>query len=60
MIVEATQRAAAVTCDRCRRANVPGWSATLHETDRGQHVYSIHLNLILSLCYDCTPKEAAP
>ena len=49
-----------VTCDRCRRADVPGWSATLHESDHGQSVYSIKLNLRLSLCYACTPKESTP
>lgn len=59
MIVEAIHRDVTVTCDRCRRTG-PGWSATLHESDRGQSVYSIKLNLRLSLCYDCTPKETAP
>ena len=49
-----------VTCDRCRRADVPGWTAVLHESDRGQHVYLIRLNLTLSLCYSCTPKESTP
>lgn len=59
MIVEATTHGA-VTCDRCRRADVPGWTAVLHESDRGQHVYLIRLNLTLSLCYSCTPKESTP
>ena len=57
MIVEHIYRDMLVTCTRCRRADVPGWNAVLHESDRGQHVYSIRLNLTLSLCYSCTPKE---
>lgn len=59
MIVEAVIPGA-VTCDRCRRQAVPGWTAVLHESDRGQHVYSIRLNLRLNLCYACTPKESTP
>lgn len=54
MIVE-TITPGIVTCNRCRRTG-PGWSATLHESDRGQSVYSIKLNLRLSLCFACTPK----
>jgi len=57
MIVEAIARDVHVTCARCRRTDVLGWAAALHESDRGQHVYSIRLNLALSLCYACTPKE---
>ena len=59
MIVEAIHRDVLVTCARCRRAGAPGWIADLHESDRGQYVYAIRLNLTLSLCYDCTPKETA-
>jgi hypothetical protein len=59
MIVERLVPDVAVICDRCRRAEVPGWTATLHEADRGQSVYSIRLNLTLSICYACTPKEPA-
>ena len=55
MIVEAVIPSL-VTCARCRRAGVPGWVAVLHESDKGQHVYSIKLNLTLSLCYSCTPQ----
>lgn len=56
MIVEKFEHFDALTCDRCRNYG-PGWVAHLYESDRGQYVYSIRLNLTLSLCYDCTPKE---
>lgn len=56
MIVEKFEHFDALTCDRCRNYG-PGWVAHLYESDRGQHVYSIQLNLALSLCYACTPKE---
>ena len=59
MIVERFVPDVAVICDRCRRADVPGWTAVLHVSDRGQQVYLIRLNLTLSLCYSCTPKEPA-
>lgn len=59
MIVERFVPDVAVTCARCRRADVLGWIADLHESDRGQYVYAIRLNLTLSLCYACTPKEPA-
>lgn len=58
MIVEHVQHFDRLTCDRCRNY-VPGWSARLYESDRGQCVYSIRLNLTLNLCYSCTPKEPA-
>lgn len=59
MIVEHIRRGLFVTCDHCRKTAI-GWTAVLHESDRGQHVYSIKLNLTLSLCYACTPKESTP
>jgi hypothetical protein len=56
MIVEHIELHDVVRCERCRTF-APGWTATLHETDQGQHVYSIRINLTVSLCYACTPKE---
>ena len=56
MIVERVEHFDRLTCDRCRRADVPGWTAVLYESDRGQHVYLIKLNLTLSICYSCTPQ----
>lgn len=59
MIVERVEHFDRLTCDRCRNY-APGWVAHLHESDRGQHVYSIRLNLTLSLCYACTPQPKDP
>lgn len=45
------------TCDRCRTPETPCHVLNLHESDQGQHVYNIRLNLTVRVCFACIEKN---
>lgn len=59
MIVEGSRHVTG-TCARCRGVDLRCVEFDLYESDRGQHVYSIRMDLRLLLCLGCLAKAAQP